>query len=195
MPKSPRAFKDYKRLLPPLFVEGGFSLDSYEQSPAMIMLSETFIGLALAAHFRGFFVCVEYLDDKYLATHWRLKIMAKKNARANSSNGIGEWKGFANIPFGAQDKDKALHWSKERDLWQEASDLVASDYKITLTVDQRSDAFVCSISCYDSDSPNYKHTMTSRAPTIDFALMVAIYKHIVIANGDWTEGVSAETWG
>lgn len=125
----------------------------------------------------------------------RIEIMARKKKTTAKGEGIGEWKGFANITFGKEDKAEMLVWTETADVWTMLQELVASDYKVSFNADQRHDAFVCSMSCYDPESPNFKRTMTSRAPSVPMACAVGLYKHFVIADQDWDVDEESEAWG
>ena len=116
----------------------------------------------------------------------RVRIMATKRKSGNKSNGsMGEWHGIVRVPFTAEDKEGFDKWMSTVDVADMIQELVSGDYKLTLSYDNRNDAYLCSISCYDASSPNYKHTMISRAASTLTVLHLAIYKHFVVANGEW----------
>lgn len=99
---------------------------------------------------------------------------------------VGEWKGFADISVSKADKPKIKQYASDGDkVLEDLENLIGSSYKVTLSFDSRSDAHMCSISCYDDNSENYKHTMVTRAKTAWGSLCAGLYKHWVIADGKW----------
>lgn len=114
--------------------------------------------------------------------------MARNNNKKQETKGIGEWNGFANIPFGREDVNAALKWGNDVDVfWLHFEEMVAADYKVTVNRDMKRHGFIVSVSCYDEDSPNYKYTMTSRAPSAAEGMVIAVYKHVVISGGVWKD--------
>lgn len=120
------------------------------------------------------------------------RIMAKKE-----KNEIGDWKGIARVPFNSPERDAFVTWLKsEPDIFLELSEIIAQDYKLSLSYDSRSDAIMASLSCYNAKEPNYKMTLVSRAPTFWDALCVTVFKHTVLCEGKWNDAPEdSDKWG
>ena len=120
---------------------------------------------------------------KMIIQHRRME-MAKK---------IGEWKGFADIALSKSDKKAAKEYANEGDrVLTDLENLVGSSYKVTISVDTRNDVHMVSVSCYDANSPNFKHTMVTRGRTAWGTLCAALYKHWHVADGKWQTQDDAE---
>lgn len=145
------------------------------------------------------FVFSKYLDtySEYdikltVQGHYTHKITTEIKIMAKTKK-LGDWKGFADINLSKAQKAQAKKWIEdEAQVLDTAEDMLASGYKITLSYDSRSDAHMCSISCYNETSDNYKHTMVTRAKTMFSALGVGVFKHHVVAQGEWNTGDDIE---
>lgn len=58
-------------------------------------------------------------------------------------------------------------------------------YRVGLSYNAANDAFIASATCRDETSPNYNCTMTAFAGDWVTALQVLLYKHHVVASGNW----------
>jgi len=135
------------------------------------------------------FQTLEY--PKYRITH-----MAKKSQ--NSGGKMGSWNGIVSVPFNSPEKEQFMKWRETADGWEtDLQDLIAQDYKLSLSHDNRSGAIMASLSCYNQKDPNYKYTMISRAPTPLMAVAVTLFKHLVLTEGDWNDSTppDADMWG
>lgn len=171
--------------------------DAYHASPGLLLFREYVVETADWLHNSGLFVQFSLsLSAKVKVEDVRelFSVMSK-----NGKDGkIGNWGGIVSVRFDRRDKDDYKGFVDNNPEWvlEQAHDLVAEDNKITLSWDSRSDCFMASISCYNDKSPNYKHTMISRAPTLVDALGVALYKHVIIAERDWgVEASEGDVWG
>lgn len=135
-----------------------------------------------------------YEFDHRKPNEWRINMAAKKDKRKDGS--VGDWKGIANVPIddSAKEMAQALVGSDDSEWTAGLGDLLASDYKLVIRWDDRSDCPMVSISCYDKDSPNYKHTLITRAPSWRLALALTWVKHHEIADGVWTEDTEGDVW-
>lgn len=96
---------------------------------------------------------------------------------------------FIDYQLSADEKDACR-------LWREAqasayndfpNQVVLAGYRITFTHDEKNDCVVVTIIGRATACPNYNKAMTTRHADIDTALMMALYKQIVIFD--------YESWG
>lgn len=114
-----------------------------------------------------------------------------------SKQKLGEWNGIARIPFNVPERKKFDKWLQgEPDVFFELGEIIAQDYKLSLSHEDRSGAVMASLSCYNPKEANYKYTLVSRAPTVQDAIAVTVFKHLVLAEGKWQEpDAEADLWG
>lgn len=145
--------------------------------------------------YRGFDVTTheKFTMKTIYQTKLRIEKMAKKAVPGKDSK-IGTWNGIANVAFNSDDKDNYMVWKETIEIDDLLHQLIASDYKLTMSYDNRSDAFMCSLSCYNANETNFKFTMTSRAPNPTDAMLVALYKHFVISTENWGASTQEDTW-
>lgn len=144
--------------------------------------------------------CIAFHTDfslaKFIYPTWRITRMAKKTETKKGT--MGDWKGIVAVPFGADEKrEYAAQEIEFSDVALELGEIIATDYKLSLSHDNRSGAVMASLSCYNPDDPNYKSTMISRAPTVMDAIGVTVFKHVHVAERVWAESGDgdADLWG
>lgn len=102
-----------------------------------------------------------------------------------SSNGTN-WTKFVDIPVSNVSWEAVLaKFGSNEQIDQAVRDLVENGYRIGLSYNGASDAFICSITCRDDGSPNHGYTFTSFASTWLAALQIACFKHFVISDCSW----------
>lgn len=65
------------------------------------------------------------------------------------------------------------------------SDLLEAGYRVGLSHNGANDAFICSVTCRDTDDPNNGKTFNAFAETWYEALQTAMYKHYVVSQKKW----------
>lgn len=127
---------------------------------------------------------------------WELTIMAKKTANKRGTGTTGNWRGFAEIPVTKEMRADYLKWVKSADLWQLMYQLLQQGYSVKLTFHQERQHFAAAMSCYDETSPNYQHTMMTRAGDAETVLATAIWKHYAVAGEVWSsDEADDDVWG
>lgn len=144
----------------------------------------------------GFFVSY---DGGSFATATMPKITITREDRniMASKSKLGEWNGIARVPFNVPERKKFDAWlKKDPDVFFELGEIIAMDYKLSLSHEDRSGAVMASLSCYNPKEPNYKYTLVSRAPTVLDAIAVTVFKHLELAQGKWQEpDADVDMWG
>lgn len=167
-----------------------------EMSYAELAHDDMFLGLAFILLQHEFVIELTWESlnrSKYIKG---LKIMATKTTKkSGKSETIGQWNGIAHVAFSGADKENYEKWLGKVDIDATLHDLIASDHKLSLSWDSRSDVFMASMSCYNAESPNFKYTMVSRAPSPIHAMQVALYKHYVVSEENWGAVAENDTWG
>jgi hypothetical protein len=111
---------------------------------------------------------------------------AKKPPTQNSTNWNTK---FVDIPLtGVTFAEIAETFEKEDAVFDAFSDLLADGYRVGFTYNPANDAVICSVTCRDDESVNAGCTFTAFAGNWFDALRVALYKHFVIAEQNWTRG-------
>jgi len=118
-----------------------------------------------------------------------------KTSRKPTSQGLTDkaaWQGFANIELEQKDKDAISGGVLDGDAVLEImADILGTGHKIALAYDPERDTVSCAVTGAYARCRNAGLTMTSFARDITTALLVAAYKHEVIAKGDWSRFVKA----
>lgn len=109
------------------------------------------------------------------------------------------FKGFVNINLNL-DRKQAFHsWDLgEVELFTLLGEVVDDLYRVSFSSANDGNAVMCALTCRDTGSLNAGWCMTSRAPTWQEALRVALWKHMVLCDGDWSEyfeGDVDDSWG
>jgi len=95
-------------------------------------------------------------------------------------------KGFVNLYLTESQIADAMKrfedWSKTEDAWGRE---LANGYRFTFSLDPKTMAVVCTANCKDQDSENYGWLLSSFAPTWQEALILTIYKSVIVLDGVW----------
>jgi hypothetical protein len=132
------------------------------------------------------FAGVKYLD--------LMELIMKKSNRFKSNIE------FVTLKLTTADKAKFDEWAKvgEKKLFPMLDELGEGGYKISISPDFNNACVIASITATDNSTHNVGLCMTSRGETIVEALLVACYKHFVLADGsDWlaVAGKNEDNWG
>lgn len=106
---------------------------------------------------------------------------------------------FVNITVSTADKNKFDAWvgTQTVELAEIMTHIITSGYKLSVSLDQNNDCYICALTGTEDQRWNSKKCMTSRADSIEEAIWLAAYKHLVICDGgDWGESNSRSiAWG
>lgn len=104
----------------------------------------------------------------------------------NMPKNVGKWNGFHDINLSKADVEKAKEFAADcGKVLAVLEDCVDQLHKVSTTWDTKHDCAMTSISCYNEDLPQYKFTMVTRAKSAWGSLATALYKHSVLADGEW----------
>lgn len=121
-------------------------------------------------------------------TQWGGYSVARGKSGKQAANGTPtQWNTtFVDIPLGGISEDEVWsHFGTEEQLFDATTALLESGYRIAFSYNPNNDAFICSVTCKDDASPNANCTFTAFAGSWHEALVVALFKHTVIAGGVW----------
>lgn len=106
------------------------------------------------------------------------------------------WRGFVNVEL--NDAQKAAVKAMRADIqkcWAVVFDLVEGEYKMSLSLDAKNNAYVFSMTARREKDVNQGLTLTSRGGTVEGAVASFVYKHSVVLEGDWTTAARRGTGG
>lgn len=114
----------------------------------------------------------------------RGKGAAKQPSTAKGSN----WTEFVDIPLpdGAWD-DVMRSMGKFDEVQAWLQDIVASGHRVSFSYNSQNDSTICSLTGREGCGANEGKTLTSYADGWYTALQVALYKHYVLAEQDWSK--------
>jgi len=123
--------------------------------------------------------------------------MPRNYQQPSTKNGTFDYE-FASLRLNEGQKNHFKEWFSENA--QAFEDLIASitleGNKNSFSWDENNDCYIASLTCNNSKSPNHKCVMTSRAEDWFEALMMNVYKYIVVCdNGAWPRDKGRNNWG
>lgn len=107
---------------------------------------------------------------------------------------------FVVINLNDAQKQDFVVWAEKnlKSIFKHVAELTQDGYKLSFSSDFENDCFIVSMTGSDTAPYNVKNCFSSRSQNLEEATLLAIYKHIVIAQEkSWTE-VSTKrdmTWG
>ena len=119
---------------------------------------------------------------------WGLETMARGKGQGKSSGSTEkqQWTTFVEISLAGHTREAIMEAVPDFDtVFNKSSELLQDGYRIAFSYNSANDAFTVSVTCRDDDSPNKGMTFTAFAGDWYTALQVALYKHYVVAEGDW----------
>jgi len=100
------------------------------------------------------------------------------------------------IPYNAKEQYEQWAADNETEMQRLVSDLLNEGNKISVTPDFRNVCIILTVTCKDEDGVNGGLAFSSRAETWDEAIMMALYKHFVLApKGEWPRETTSFDWG
>lgn len=121
--------------------------------------------------------------------------MARNKAKGNNGdrrsiqvgNGENGFRGFIRHTITNEEKARYDGWGySDDDLWADIQRLVDSGYSVSFKWDEYNEAHQCSFKCSNKKDVNDGWCMVARAPDIYNAIRLALYKHLVLMEGDWS---------
>lgn len=119
--------------------------------------------------------------------------MARKGSKSDGSNSVSGYR-FINVQLDKADKVRlgALDGLAEFPL-SHVSALVQEGYKVSFSEDSKNHSFIASLTDQRETSPFYKCILTGRGTTATNAWVSLCYKHIYMAQEDWSNIATEDT--
>lgn len=108
--------------------------------------------------------------------------------------------GFVPCDLSAEQKKEAKEYlAANVPTWDSLIKLIESDYKVSFSYDDYHSTFQCTLMATRATDPNYGWCLVGRAPDAQNAYGMVLYKHYMILDGLWTDGIAAsgddQDWG
>lgn len=120
---------------------------------------------------------------------------------APAKSGEVEWGGFVNVRLSEGEKESFTVWLQEEGayFWNLLTDTVAQGLKFGASWDADNDCFITTFTGCGVLGDESRFCLTARAGSFEEAAALLVYKHVVVAAGDWAghyRPVShRESWG
>lgn len=107
---------------------------------------------------------------------------------------------FVALPLMADQKDSFIAWAEEAsaDVEVFVAQLLGTGYKLSMTLDATNNCVIVTATCKEERSPNSGYAMSSRSDTWLEALLMTVYKTIVLypeKDGGWPKNTRNDSWG
>jgi len=112
----------------------------------------------------------------------------KRNTKYDPKNTNNNFKGYVKCDISKLERQDYLTWAKDKDLpffWDILTRLVDSDYKLAIKPDNYGGGVMASLTCASTGKDDEGLVLTARAPDMDNAVMLLVYKHVVVLDGQW----------
>lgn len=114
---------------------------------------------------------------------------SKGTPQTNTSRKQGEddWGGFIAVSLSDEDKAAFAVWAEaERDaIWTMFDDLLGSGFKWGVSFDAENDCYIASLTGCGVVGTPLRWCLTARGGAWDAAVQLVLFKHYVLAQGDW----------
>lgn len=117
------------------------------------------------------------------------------------SKGNNDWSmEFISLPLLADQKESFIAWSQEASADVEifVAQLLGTGYKLSMTLDATNNCIIATATCKEERSPNNGYAMSSRSDTWLEALLMTVYKTVVLypeREGGWPKNTRNDSWG
>lgn len=122
-------------------------------------------------------------------------LMPRKASKSTDKSWTVE---FSTLRLSAADKKDFIAWAKNHadDMWMVYyPDLLQSGIKCSMSYDSDNDCFIFSMTCKDPSSENHNVCMVSRAGSHEEAMLIGLYKHMVICDNQAWPVRGSDDWG
>lgn len=114
----------------------------------------------------------------------------KSNAKPETNRTPGQWTQFVDISLaGYTQGDIQGAFPKSELVVDALTGLLENGYRVSLSYNQQTDAFIASCTCKDETAPNGGKTFNSFAETWYEALQVTLFKHFVVTKTVWANNL------
>ena len=119
--------------------------------------------------------------------------MAKSSSKAKATPFT--WKGYKNINISDKLHDSVEKFlTDDKEIFALWNSLLLKDYTFKFYFDVKSESFKCTVTCMNSEEPNFGYAMSAYGDNWYTALGVVIFKHVEISQGDW-DSVASDSFG
>jgi hypothetical protein len=120
-----------------------------------------------------------------------MSIMARGKGKAVGAGTGAAMPKFVDVKLSVdQRQDFISKQYSDSELVMTVQKLCDSGYRIGCAWSADSSSYTVSLTCRDEDSSNFGLCMTSFANTVHTAIALAVYKHVVVTDGEWLGGFS-----
>lgn len=120
--------------------------------------------------------------------------MARGGRQAAAAASTSTMPKFVDVPLSAEGRKAFLDWKWDHEmLICELQGLCDSGYRVGCSWSGESQSYTVSLTCRDSTSVNAGLCMTSFAKTLERAVALSLFKHAIVAEGNWLGVASATT--
>lgn len=123
-----------------------------------------------------------------------MKTNNKQQKQAQNWNKIE----FVNRNLDADEGEKFKVWAKgvDNESGTLISEIMVDDYKLSVTYDDNNECFIATITGKDEQRHNPNKALSARSDNWYEAVMMALYKHLVLfGGGKWSGGTQRNNWG
>ena len=121
------------------------------------------------------------------------QIMARGKAKVSDGVGQGGLPRFVDVKLTAEDRAGFLNWLKDQhDVVEHIQDFANHGYRVGVSWSGEHQSYTASLTCRDAGSVNEGCCMTSFAGTLEIALWLMVYKHVVMTSGVWVSAKDRE---
>lgn len=125
-----------------------------------------------------------YFTRAELAYELLERVMAKKTSKDKISF---EFKGYININIHeSQYPAVEKFMSDDKSIWHDFTTMVSTGYTFKFYYDGNSEAYKVVVTCFYNESPNFGYSMSAYGNDWFTALAAVLFKHVEIADGDWS---------
>ncbi len=96
-----------------------------------------------------------------------------------------QWGGFIDLKLNDIEKQQFNAFESVGWQWTYLEDVLADEIKISLSYDGDTDTYLCSLTSIKHAGNNLRCVLTARADTWERAIMLAVFKHTALLEGDW----------
>jgi len=99
------------------------------------------------------------------------------------------WGGYVDLRLDEDDKQQFAVWSEaeQQSFWLDFVELLGKGFKFGLSYVMEDDCYLASFTAHGERviGLNDRYCLTARAPTWEQAVMLLVFKHLVMARGNW----------
>lgn len=115
--------------------------------------------------------------------------MSRGKAKAGKGAASGTMPRFVDVKLTQEQREEFASYRLYKDDSVSALQSLSDDgYRVGVSWSGEQSAYTVSLTCRDADSPNNGLCMTSFAKTLETAIRLAVFKHVVVTEGRWVEG-------